>query len=44
MTTDFAGMCKPGELLPIGLNDLNRYESTGYVKARQGYVSRYVSR
>lgn len=44
MTTAFAGMCKHGELLPLGLNDLNKYESTGYLKARQGYVYRYVSR
>lgn len=44
MTTALARTCKPGELLPIGLSDLNRYESTSYLKARQGYVYRYVSR
>jgi len=44
MTTTFARMCKHGELLPIGLNDLNKYESTGYLKVRQGCVYRYVSR
>lgn len=44
MTTALARTCEPGELLPIGLSDLNRYESTSYLKARQGYVYRYVSR
>lgn len=39
VTTAFAGTWKHG-----GLNDLNKYESTGYLKARQGYVYRCVSR
>lgn len=39
LTTAFAGTWKHG-----GLNDLNKYESTGYLKARQGYVYRCVSR
>lgn len=44
MTTAFARNCKHGELLRIGLSDLNKYESTGYLKPRQGSVYRYVSR
>lgn len=44
MTTAFARTWKHGALLPVGLNDLNKYESTGYLKARQGCVYRYVSR
>lgn len=44
MTAAFCGMCECGELLPMGLNDLSKYESTGYLKAGEGSVYRYVSR